>query len=283
MNVARDAKNRAIDEAVTTAKENGINAIKDIEIPTKSATKDQATTDLKTAVDEAKKAIDQDNNLNNEQKQAAKDQIDSDAKKAQEAIDNAKTDDEVNSAVDNGKLAIDKDIANAAIDNAVAGKKDEIAKSPLTDEEKTALNNEVDQKAQDAKEAINNATTPEAVTTAQDNGVKNINDTEVPTESTAKEEAKKAIAEAAEAKNNAIDSSNLTDEEKTALKQEVTDAQNAANTAIDNATTNAAVTEAEDNGIKAINGIGIPTKSPAKDQAITDLNDAVDEAKKAID
>ncbi|MCH5385303.1 DUF1542 domain-containing protein [Limosilactobacillus reuteri] len=119
---------------------------------------------------------------------------------------------------------------------------------------------------------------PEAVTTAQDNGIKNINDTEVPTESTAKEAAKKAIAEAAEAKNNAIDSSNLTDEEKAALKQEVTDAQNAANTAIDNATTNAAVTEVEDNGIKAINGIEIPTKSPAKDQATTDLNNAVDDA-----
>ncbi|MDK8116424.1 DUF1542 domain-containing protein [Limosilactobacillus reuteri] len=317
LNVARDAKNSAIDnapdlttdeknalkdkvqaeysnavsnitsattdEAVTTAKEDGIAAIKDIQIPAKSPAKEQATSDLKTAVDEAKKAIDQDNNLNNEQKQAAKDQIDSDAKKAQEAIDNAKTDDEVNSAVDNGKLAIDKDIANAAIDNAVAGKKDEIAKSPLTDEEKTALNNEVDQKAQDAKEAINNATTPEAVTTTQDNGIKNINDTEVPTESTAKEAAKKAIEEAAEAKNNAIDSSNLTDEEKAALKQEVTDAQNAANTAIDNATTNAAVTEAEDNGVKAINGIEVPTKSPAKEQATTDLNDAVDDAKKAID
>ncbi|MEE6683353.1 DUF1542 domain-containing protein, partial [Limosilactobacillus reuteri] len=282
-NAVSNITSATTDEAVTTAKENGIAAIKDIQIPTKSAAKEQATTDLKTAVDDAKKAIDQDNNLTDAEKQAAKDQIDSDAKKAQEAIDNAKTDDEVNSAVDNGKLAIDKDIANAAIDNAVAGKKAEIAKSPLTDEEKTALNNEVDQKAQDAKEAINNATTPEAVTTAQDNGVKNINDTEVPTESTAKEAAKKAIAETAEAKNNAIDSSNLTDEEKTALKQEVTDAQNAANTAIDNATTNAAVTEAEDNGIKAINGIEIPTKSPAKDQATTDLNDAVDEAKKAID
>jgi hypothetical protein len=34
------------------------------------------------------------------------------------------------------KLAIDKDVANAAIDNAVAGKKNEIANSPLTDEEK---------------------------------------------------------------------------------------------------------------------------------------------------
>ncbi|MCC4348688.1 DUF1542 domain-containing protein [Limosilactobacillus reuteri] len=282
-NAVSNITSATTDEAVTTAKENGIAAIKDIQIPTKSPAKEQATSDLKTAVDDAKKAIDQDSNLTNEEKQAAKDQIDSDAKKAQEAIDNAKTDDEVNSAVDNGKLAIDKDIANAAIDNAVAGKKDEIAKSPLTDEEKTALNNEVDQKAQDAKEAINNATTPEAVTTTQDNGIKNINDTEVPTESTAKEAAKKAIAEAAEAKNNAIDSSNLTDEEKTALKQEVTDAQNAANTAIDNATTNAAVTEAEDNGIKAINGIEIPTKSPAKGQATTNLNDAVDEAKKAID
>ncbi|OYS86467.1 hypothetical protein CBG24_07180 [Limosilactobacillus reuteri] len=282
-NAVSNITSATTDEAVTTAKENGIAAIKDIQIPTKSAAKEQATTDLNTAVDDAKKAIDQDSNLTDEEKQAAKDQIDSDAKKVQEAIDNAKTDDEVNSAVDNGKLAIDKDIANAAIDNAAAGKKAEIAKSPLTDEEKTALNNKVAQKAQDAKEAINDATTPEAVTTAQENGIKKINDTEVPTESAAKEAAKKAVAEAAETKNNAIDSSNLTNEEKTALKQEVTDAQNAANTAIDNATTNAAVTEAEDNGIKAINGIEVPTKSAAKEQATTDLNDAVDDAKKAID
>ncbi|MCC4343534.1 DUF1542 domain-containing protein, partial [Limosilactobacillus reuteri] len=282
-NAVSNITSATTDEAVTTAKENGIAAIKDIEIPTKSQAKEQATTDLNTAVDDAKKAIDQDSNLTDAEKQAAKDQIDSDAKKAQEAIDNAKTDDEVNSAVDNGKLAIDKDVANAAIDNAAAGKKAEIAKSPLTDEEKTALNNEVAQKAQDAKEAINDATTPETVTTAQDNGVKNINDTEVPTESTAKEAAKKAIAEAAEAKNNAIDSSNLTDEEKAALKQKVTDAQNAADKAIDSATTNAAVTEAKDNGIKAINDIEIPTKSAAKEQATTDLNDAVDDAKKAID
>ena len=285
---AQNAADQAIDNAttnaaVTEAQNKGVNTINGIKVPTTSATKEQAITDLNTTVDDAKKAIDQDNNLTDEQKQAAKDQIDSDAKTAQDAINNAKTNDDVKKAADNGTLAIDKDVANAAIDNAVAGKKAEISNSSLTDEEKAALNSEVDQKAQDAKEAINNAITPEAVTTAQDNGIKNINDTEVPTESTAKEAAKKAITEAAEAKNNAIDSSNLTDEEKAALKQEVTDAQNAANTAIDNATTNAAVTEAEDNGIKAINGIEIPTKSPAKDQATTDLNDAVNDAKKAID
>ncbi|OYS00791.1 hypothetical protein CBF61_07285 [Lactobacillus taiwanensis] len=285
---AQSAANTTIDTAttntaVTEAQENGVKAINGIEVPTKSATKDQAITDLNNEVDEAKKAIDQDNNLTDEEKQAAKDQIDSDAKKAQEAIDNAKTNDDVKKATDDGTLAIDKDVANAAIDNAVAGKKAEISKSPLTDEEKAALNNEVDQKAQDAKEAVNNATTPEAVTTAQESGIKNINNTEVPTESAAKEAAKKVVAEAAEAKNNAIDSSNLTDEEKAALKQEVADAQNAANTAIDNATANAAVTEAQNNGIDKINSIEISAKSAAKEQATTDLNNEVDEAKKAID
>ncbi|QTQ39216.1 DUF1542 domain-containing protein [Lactobacillus taiwanensis] len=285
---AQNAANTAIDNAttnagVTEAEENGVKTINGIEVPTKSATKDQATTDLNNEVDEAKKAIDQDNNLTDEEKQAAKDQIDSDAKTAQDAINNAKTNEDVKKAVDDGRLAIDKDVANAAIDNAVAGKKAEISKSPLTDEEKAALNNEVDQKAQDAKEAVNNATTPEAVSIAQESGIKNINNTEVPTESVAKEAAKKAVAEAAEAKNNAIDSSNLTAEEKAALKQEVAEAQNAANTAIDNATTNAAVAEAQNNGIDKINSIEISAKSAAKEQATTDLNNEVDEAKKAID
>ncbi len=285
---AQTAANTAIDNAITNAEvteaeDNGVKTINGIEVPTKSTTKEQATNDLNNEVENAKKAIDQDNNLTDEQKQAAKDQIDSDAKKAQDAINNAKNNDDVKKAVDDGKLVIDKDVANAAIDNAVAGKKDEISKSPLTDEEKAALNNEVDQKAEEAKEAIKAATTPGAVTTAQENGIKNINDTEVPTESAAKEAAKKAVAEAAEAKNNAIDSSNLTDEEKAALKQEVSDAQNAANTAIDNATTNAAVTQAQNNGIDKINSIEVSDKSAAKDQATTDLNNAVDEAKKAID
>ena len=44
--------------------------------------------------------FDQDSNLTDEQKQAAKDQIDSDAKTAQDAINNAKTNDDVKKAVD---------------------------------------------------------------------------------------------------------------------------------------------------------------------------------------
>ncbi|MCD7133290.1 DUF1542 domain-containing protein, partial [Limosilactobacillus balticus] len=280
---AQSAADQAIDNAttnaaVTEAQTNGVNAIDGIKVPTTSTTKEQAITDLNKAVDEAKKAIDQDNNLTNEEKQTVKDQIDSDAKNAQDTINNAKTNDDVKKAVDAGTLVIDKDVANAAIANAVAGKKAEISNSPLTDEEKTALNNKVDQKANIAKDAINTAATPEAVTTAQDNGIKDINEISVPTESAEKQAAKEAVAKAADEKNAAIDSSNLTDEEKAALKQKVTEAQNAADQAIDNATTNAAVTEAQTNGVNAINGIEVPTKSDVKDQATTDLNTAVENA-----
>ncbi len=285
---AQNAADQAIDNAtsnaaVTEAQNSGVNAIDGIKVPTTSTTKEQAITDFNKAVDEAKKAIDQDNNLTNEEKQTVKDQIDSDAKNAQDTINNAKTNDDVKKAAADGTLAIDKDVANAAIDNAVAGKKEEISNSSLTDEEKTALNNEVDQKAQDAKEAINNATTPEAVTTAQENGIKNINETSVPTQSVAKETAKKAVADAADAKNVAIDSSNLTDEEKAALKQKVTEAQNAADQAIDKATTNAAVTEAQTNGVNAINGIKVPTESTAKEAAKKAVADAATAKNTAID
>ncbi len=285
---AQNAADQAIDNAtsnaaVTEAQNSGVNAIDGIKVPTTSTTKEQAITDFNKAVDEAKKAIDQDNNLTNEEKQTVKDQIDSDAKNAQDTINNAKTNDDVKKAAADGTLAIDKDVANAAIDNAVAGKKEEISNSSLTDEEKTALNNEVDQKAQDAKEAINNATTPEAVTTAQENGIKNINETSVPTQSVAKETAKKAVADAADAKNVAIDSSNLTDEEKAALKQKVTEAQNAADQAIDKATTNAAVTEAQTNGVNAINGIKVPTESTVKEAAKKAVADAATAKNTAID
>ncbi len=363
---AQTAADQAIDKAttnalVTEAQTNGVNAINGIKVPTTSATKEQAITDLNTAVDDAKKAIDQDNNLTDEQKQAAKDQINSDAKTAQDAINNAKTNDDVKKAADAGTLAIDKDVANAAIDNAVAGKKSEISNLPLTDEEKTALNNKVDQKAQDAKDIINNATTPEAVTTAQENGIKNINDIDVPTESAAKQAAKEAVANAANEKNAAIDSSNLkkaidqdsnltdkqkqaakdqinsdaktaqdainnaktnddvknaaaagtlaidkdvanaaidnavagkkseisnlplTDEEKTALNNEVDQKANTAKEAINTSTTPEAVATAQENGVKNINDIDVPTESAAKQAAKEAVANAANEKNAAID
>ncbi|WP_423789727.1 DUF1542 domain-containing protein [Limosilactobacillus oris] len=151
-----------------------------IVIPTSSVAKTKATADLNNAVADAKQAIDQDTNLTPDQKQAAKEQIDQDAKQAQEIIDQATTDGAVKDAVDNGQLTIAKDVAKAAIDNAAAGKKAAINAAGLTDAQKAALNSEVDSLAQQAKNAINQALTDSAVTTALNDGIAAINAVVIP-------------------------------------------------------------------------------------------------------
>ncbi|WP_225357028.1 DUF1542 domain-containing protein, partial [Limosilactobacillus reuteri] len=63
-------------------------------------------------------------------------------------------------------------------------------------------------------------------------------------------------------------------EEKAALKQKVTEAQAAADQAIDNATTDAAVTEAQTNGVTTIDDIKVPTESAVKEAAKQAVADA---------
>ncbi|WCT60519.1 DUF1542 domain-containing protein [Limosilactobacillus portuensis] len=293
VSAAQAAANKAIDDAstdagVTKAQNDGIDNINKIAIPETSDAKAKATTDLKDAVDNAKKAIDQDTNLTNDQKQAAKDAIDQDAKTAQEAINNANTDSDVKKATDNGQLAIDKDVANAAIDNAAAGKKAEIAKSPLTDAEKQALDQQVDQQVQTAKSNIAKATTTDEVTTAQNNGIDNINNIKIPSVPTtnltdAKNAANTAIDNAAAAKKNAIkaaqDAGTITAEQATDLNQQVDRAANEAKQAINNATTVSQVEQAQTSGIQTINNINIPSITDAKDAA----KNAIDQAAKNKD
>ncbi len=285
-------------ETVTTnneaaqAGQAGVDAIKNI-VPTSL---DTVKSDANKAIDDAltKKLeeINSANNLTTDEKTALTQEANTAADKAKEEITNATTNDVVIEAQNNGVSAIDgikvptesavKEAAKKAVAEAATAKNNAIDASNLTDEEKAALKQKVTDAQNAADQAIDNATTNAAVTEAQTNGIKAINGIEVTT-STVKEAAKKAVADAATAKNNAIDASNLTDEEKAALRQKVTDAQNAADQAIDNATTNVAVTEAQTNGVNAINGIEVPTTSATKEQAITDLNAAVENAKKAID
>ncbi len=278
---AQNAANTAIDNAttnaaVTEAEDNGIKAINGIEVPTKSAAKEQATTDLNDAVDDAKKAIDQDSNLTDEEKQAAKDQIDSDAKKAQEVIDNAKTADEVKTAVDNGQLAIDKDVANAAIDNAVAGKKAEIAKAPLTTDEAKALNDLVDQEAKAAKKAIDSATTIPAVEDAKNTGVAAINDIAVPTTSSTKDQANQTIDDALANKTKEInDATNLSNKQKQDLIDEATEEAAKAKENIKNATSNEAVNKATTDGVDAIANVTVPSLDDAKKDASQLIDDVL--------
>ncbi|OYS82961.1 DUF1542 domain-containing protein, partial [Limosilactobacillus reuteri] len=124
-------------------------------------------------------------------------------------------------------------------------KKKSIESVNVTAEEKAAVKQAGTDAHNTADQAIDKATTNAAGTESQTNGVNSINGIKVPTEATAKEAAKKSVAYAATAKNNAIDSSILTAEEKAALKQMVTEAHNAADQAIYNSTSNSAVTEAQ--------------------------------------
>ena len=241
------------EQAVTTAQKNGVAAIDGIKVSANSTAKDQAKSNITDAADKAKQTIDQDNNLTNDQKQAAKAQVDADAKTAQEAINKATTNDDVTSATNTGKLAIDKAVANAAIDNAVAGKKAEISNAKdLSSDDVKALNDEVDQAANDAKNAISSATTEKAVKTAQTDGVDKINAIDVAT-TAAKDKAKSDIDQTANDAKKAIDDNkDLTDDQKTAAKDQIDQDATKAKDNINNAKTDKDVEDANNAGQLAI-------------------------------
>uniref|UniRef100_UPI0024BABDE8 DUF1542 domain-containing protein n=1 Tax=Limosilactobacillus galli TaxID=2991834 RepID=UPI0024BABDE8 len=248
-------------DAVKTAKENGVEAINAVEIPTSSKTKNDANSDLDNTAAAAKKAIDETSGLTDDQKQTAKDQIDKAVDDAKENIKNASDNQGVADAMDAGKLAIDKVSAKAAIDAAVAAKKRAIAKAPLTAEEAKPLNDLVDQEADAAKDAIDAATTNAVVEAAKNNGVETINNINVPATSATKDDAINAIDDALAKKIEEINNANLTDDQKQSL---IDQAQNAANQAKENvrsASTDEDVQTAKNNGIAAINGITVKSNS----------------------
>ncbi|MCC4479087.1 DUF1542 domain-containing protein, partial [Limosilactobacillus reuteri] len=105
----------------------------------------------------------------------------------------------------------------------------------------------------------------------------------VPETSATKEAAKQAIDQAAKAKNDAIDASNLTDEEKADLKKQVAGEVQTAKSNIDAATKDADVNTAQTTGEEAINNINVPETSATKDAAKDAAKDAIDQAAKTKD
>ncbi|PEH05636.1 LEA family epithelial adhesin, partial [Lactobacillus sp. UMNPBX4] len=136
-----------------------------------------------------------------------------------------------------------------AINDAATAKKASINNSAiLTNEEKSALVNQAQKLADDAIANINKATTNDTVKTAKDTGVEKINNMNVPTTSATKSDAKAAIDQATQTKDAAIDASNLTAEEKAALKKTVAGEVQTAKDNIDAATKDADVTTAKNTG-----------------------------------
>ena len=288
-----NAAKTAIDNATTnatvdTAKTSGV---ADVESVNPQAS--QKKTDAKNAVDEALKAkeaaIDANNDLTAEEKAKAKEDAKAKADAAKTAIDNATTNDAVTQAKNDGATSVNsvnptaqaKPAAKKAIDDALKAKNDAIdANNDLTAEEKAKAKEDAKAKADAAKQAIDNATTNAAVEQAKNDGATSVGSV-TPTP-VAKPEAKKAIDDALKAKNDAIDANNdLTAEEKAKAKEDAKAKADAAKTAIDNATTNDAVTQAKTDGATSVNSVNPtaqakPAAKKAIDDALKAKNDAID-------
>ena len=237
-------------DAVKTALDKAAESLKDID-------RDAAKKEIADAAKKATDAIEASTSLTQEQKAEEKAKVAKEAKDAIDAIDKAITEEDINSAKDNGKLAIAKEAAITAINAEKAAKEQEIDNnSKLSDKEKAAAKAEVAKAAIKAVKAIQNATTQDAVDAAKVEGntaIKAVNPV-------GKEKALDTIQKAAEEKIAEIDkNTNLSAEEKAAAKAEVAKAAIEAVEAIQKAATQDTVEAAKTKGetaIKAVNPIG---------------------------
>ena len=234
-------------------------------------------------------AIDANNDLTAEEKTAAKADAKAKADSAKQAIDNATTNAAVDQAKADGATSVDsinpmpvaKLAAKQVIDEALKAKNAEIdARTDLTDEEKTVAKIDAKAKADEAKTAIDNATTNAEVDQAKENGTTEV--TSVNPESVAKTEAKKAIDDSLKAKNDENDArTDLTDEEKTAAKVDAKRKADAAKGAIDNATTNTEVDQGKSIGIAEV--ISVNPEAVAKAEAKQAIDEALKDKNAEID
>nr|WP_057546603.1 DUF1542 domain-containing protein [Streptococcus pneumoniae] len=160
------------------------------------------------------------------------------------------------------------DTSKNNINQIAKAKKDAIdGDNQLTNEEKKAAKDKVDAAADKAKQAVDAATTNDGVTQAQNNATTNSNS--VDTTPHSKSNAKAEIDTKVEEANNAIDQNkDMTDDERREAKKAVKDAADKAKEAIDNATTDADVTRAKNNGKQAINDIN-PQPAPRPNPVLT--------------
>ena len=283
------------DAAVDTAQTAGTGEIAKVNPVAKTKAKDEIAKELA----EKEKAIDARTDLTKEEKDAAKKEAQDKAKEATDAInkqpDIAETPEkatEAQTAVDGAKdkgvadvkavnpVAAKKAEAKQAIDDALTAKNQEIdARTDLTPEEKTKAKEAAKAQADVAKGAVDAATTNAAVDKAKADGTTAVaNVTPV-----AKAEAKKAINDALTAKNKEIDArTDLTDEEKTAAKNEAKDKADAQlakiNEQPDAAATPTAAKTAQDavdaakkTGVDEVTAVNpVAVKKPAAKKAIDD-------------
>ncbi|MDG4479518.1 DUF1542 domain-containing protein [Streptococcus suis] len=244
------------------------------------ADKDLAKVELQAAANDAKKGIEANPNLTPEEKDVAKKAVEDAVKVATDAIDKASTPAEVDTATSNGVKAIDaeefkatqKDAKNKIAKEAESAKKAIDDNQNLTPDEKESAKNAVEAAAKVATDAIDKASTPNAVQVEEDKGVAAINlitakaDAKGTVAAKLADEIKKLKDKQAEAEK-AIDASTMTNEEKVIAKKalqdvvdkgkaELEDAARVATNEIHEATTTEKAKAAELAGEKSLTDTG---------------------------
>ncbi|HEM6016753.1 TPA: DUF1542 domain-containing protein, partial [Streptococcus suis] len=228
-------------------------------------------------------------NLTEEEKAARLMEVRDVQDRADIAIDNAATTEDLTKAISDGTAAIEavsttstiKTKAKEALEEAYNTKKDEIDNSSLTAEEKSAKQEELDQAKSAADSAIDTATDDAGVGTALNKGKADIEAIGTII-SDKKIAARQQLEDAYSAKETEITNSNLTLEEKATKLAELDKAKEVAENAIDTATDNAGVDTALTNGQSAISGIDT-SSSAKKAQAKQDLETAYNAEKAEIE
>lgn len=284
---ANTAINQATDpNAVNTAKTEGITNINNVTVPSLDKAKEAANQAIDQALDTKTKEINNAENIDQTTKDKLIKAATDAANTAKDAIEKSTTNDEATKAGQAGVDAItnvkvpsvtdSQNAAKAAIDDALNAKTKEINDANNIDQTtKDQLIKEATDAANNAKEAIDQATTADAIKTAQDEGTTNINNVTVPSLEDAKKAANKAVDEALTAQTEVINKAdNLSDAEKKDLIDKATAEANKAKENIETATTNNEAAQAGQAGVDAIKNI-VPT---SLDTVKSDANKAIDDA-----
>ncbi len=238
-----DINNAMTKEEIEQAKAQLGQALQDIKdlVKAKESAKQDIDKQVQALIDE----IDRNPNLTDKEKQALKDRINQILQQGHNGINNAMTKEEIEQAKaqlgqalqDIKDLVKAKESAKQDIDKQVQALIDEIDRNPnLTDKEKQALKDRINQILQQGHNGINNAMTKEEIEHAKAQLAQALQDIKDLVK--AKEDAKNAIKALANAKRDQINSNpDLTLEQKAKALKEIDEAEKRALENIENAQT----------------------------------------------
>ncbi|CAA3786241.1 cell wall associated fibronectin-binding protein [Staphylococcus aureus] len=272
-NINKATSNQAVSQ-VQTAGNHAIEQVHANEIP---KAKIDANKDVDKQVQALIDEIDRNPNLTDKEKQALKDRINQILQQGHNGINNAMTKEEIEQAKaqlaqalqDIKDLVKAKEDAKQDVDKQVQALIDEIDQNPnLTDKEKQALKDRINQILQQGHNGINNAMTKEEIEQAKAQLAQALQDIKDLVK--AKEDAKQDVDKQVQALIDEIDQNpNLTDKEKQALKDRINQILQQGHNDINNALTKEEIEQAKAQLAQAL-------------QDIKDLVKAKEDAKNAI-